>query len=98
MAKRIGGARRKTRHKLVRNAKDKGKITTSTFFQNLEAGDTVVLHPNPAVQKGIFSFRYVGRHAVVMGRTGDCYEVLMRDGGKEKKLIVHPVHLKKIVK
>ena len=29
------------------------------------------------------------------GKKGNCYEVLIKDGGKEKTLIVHPIHLKK---
>ena len=95
MAKRIGGTRRKTRQKLKRERNEKGKISASAMFRNFSAGDTVILSPNPAVQDGIFCFNYSGRHAIVVGKRGRCYELLLRDGGKQKKLIVHPIHLKR---
>lgn len=93
MAKRIGGVRRKTRHKLERTKQEKGKISVSAMFRKFEVGDTVVLTPNSAVQDGVFCFNYTGRHAIVIGMQGKCYQLLVKDGGKEKKLIVHPVHL-----
>jgi large subunit ribosomal protein L21e len=93
MAKRIGGARRKTRHKLKRSKQEKGKISISAMFREYAVGDNVVLTPNSAVQDGVFCFNFTGRHAIVIGKQGKCYQVLVKDGGKEKKLIVHPVHL-----
>jgi large subunit ribosomal protein L21e len=96
MVKRIGGTRRKTRHKLKRARNEKGKISASAMLKEFNTGDTVILHPNPAVQDGVFCFNYSGRHAIVVGKRGRCYELLVRDGGKQKKLIVHPVHLKRV--
>ncbi len=67
MTQRIGGFRRKTRHKLRKNVR----------------------------QKGMYLPRFHGRIGVVKGQRGKCYEVAIKDGSKEKILIVHPVHLKK---
>ncbi|MCX6709588.1 MAG: 50S ribosomal protein L21e [Candidatus Woesearchaeota archaeon] len=96
MAKRIGGIRRKTRHKLARTAKERGKINLSSYFQKFSVGDVVLLKPNPAIQTGLFPFNFVGRHGVICGEQGKCYQVMVRDGGKEKVFIVHPVHMRVI--
>jgi ribosomal protein L21E len=37
--------------------------------------------------------RYQGRVAVVRARVGRSYRIAFLDGGKEKQLIAHPVHL-----
>ena len=94
MAMRIGGVRRKTRHKLRREVREKGKLSVSEIFKTFNNGDRVVLKPNPAYQDGTFFFNYTGRHGTVVGKRGKCYEVKIVDGKKEKLLIVHPIHLK----
>ena len=48
-----------------------------------------------AYQKGMYYPRFHGKSALVMNKKGHCYEVLIKDGGKEKMLIVHPIHLKR---
>lgn len=98
MAQRIGSSRRKTRHKLRKEASEKGKISIRRYFQKFEAGDKVLLKAEPAVHKGMYFPRFHGKIAVVKGKTGSCYEVIVKDGNKNKVLIVHPVHLKKVVK
>ncbi len=95
MAQRRGGSRRKTRYKLSRTVKERGKISISALFKTLNMGDIVVLKPNPAIQKGAFPFDFVGKHGVIIAKKGKCYELVLKDGGKRKRLIVHPAHLKK---
>jgi len=96
MVKRVGGFRRKTRHKLKKNVRTKGKISLTRFFQKLKADDKVVLSAEPAYQKGMYFPRFHGKSAKVIRQVGTCYEVEMNDHKKSKTLIVHPIHLKKI--
>ena len=96
MVKRTGGSRRKTRHKLRKNVRTRGKISLTGFFQKFSSGDKVVLKADSAYQKGMYFPRFHGKIAVISKKIGTCYEVLLNDQGKDKTLIVHPVHLKKL--
>ena len=95
MVKRIGTARRKTRHKLQIKAKYKGKIPLSKYFQKFVNGDKVNLKVYAGVQKGRFFPRFHGMTGTVSGQKGSCYEVTIKDGGKTKRLFIHPIHLSK---
>lgn len=96
MTKRLGGFRRKTRNKLKKNIRKKGKISLSNYFQTLNTGDKVLLKAEPAVQKGMYYPRFHGKIGTVKGKTKSCYKVEIKDGNKLKTLIVHPVHLRKV--
>ncbi len=96
MATRIGGNRRKARHKITKKIREKGKISIRKYFQTLNNGDRVVLKSEPAVQKGCYHMRFHASNGKVIGKKGACYEVEIKDGNKKKTLIVHPVHLKKL--
>ncbi len=95
MVKRIGGLRRKTRHKLTKERRRKGKISLTRYFQSFNSGDRIYLSAEPAVQKGMYYPRFMGKSGVVKGKRGRCYEVTINDLGKKKVLVVHPVHLKR---
>ena len=94
MVKKIGGDRKKSRYKLTKERRDKGKISVSRFMQSFQAGQKVHLSIEPAIHKGSYHVKFVGKTGVVKGARGRCYEVAITDGGKEKMLIIHPVHLK----
>lgn len=96
MVKSIGGFRSRTRHKLKKNVRTRGKLSLTRFFQTFKLGDKVILNAEPAFQKGMYFPRFHGKTAVVANKIGTCYEVEFNDQGKTKILIVHPVHLKKI--
>lgn len=96
MATRLGGLRRKSRHKMTKGVRTKGKVSLSSYFQTLENGDQVYLTVEPAIQKGFYSPKYLGKSGIVTGKRGRCYEVAIKDFTKEKTLVVHPVHLKKV--
>ena len=96
MTKRVGGFRRKTRNKLKKNIRYKGKISVTKFLQEFKKGDKVHLYAEPAIQKGMYFPRFHGKPGIIKDKQGKCYKVLIKDGGKEKILIVHPVHLKKV--
>ena len=95
MVKRIGGFRRKTRHKLSKNVRSKGKISLVKYFQEFKKGDNVYLVAEPSVHRGMFYPRFYGKAGVVVGKSGKCYEVQIMDGKKSKTVISHPIHLKR---
>jgi len=95
MVKRIGTARRKTRQILRLKHRQKGKVPLRRYFQSFSPGEKVAIIPQPNVPEGMPFRRYTGKIGNITGRQGDCYLVTVRDGRKEKQLIVHPVHLKK---
>jgi len=96
MTTRIGTTQRKTRHKYKLSLREKGKISLSRYFQELKEGDIVGLKTQGNVQKGRFHSRFHGLSGKVKGKKGSCYEVIIKDGNKQKTVCVHPIHLKKI--
>jgi len=58
-------------------------------------GDRVLLSAEPAMQKSLYHPRFHGKTGKVLAKRGECYELQITDGGKEKMIIVHPVHLRK---
>lgn len=95
MSERIGGFRRKTRHKLRRNIKDKGKISLNQYLQTFKTGDKVYLKMNSSIHKGPYFPRFHGLAGIIRNKQGSCYHVAIKDGNKPKILIVHPSHLKR---
>ncbi|MFP4118051.1 MAG: 50S ribosomal protein L21e [Candidatus Woesearchaeota archaeon] len=96
MAQRIGGFRRKTRHKLSKPVTDKGKLSLTRFFQEFSEGERVVLKAESSYQKGMYMPRFHGKNGIVKKKIGRCYEIAFKDSGKDKKAIIHPVHLKRM--
>ena len=96
MVNKTGGDRKKSRHKLTKERREKGKISISRFMQSFEAGQKVNLSIEPSFHKGSYHSRFIGKTGVVKGSRGRCYEVAVKDGGKEKLFIIHPIHLKMI--
>ena len=96
MAKRKGKFRRKSRSKLKKNIRKKGKISIKKYFQKFKDGEKVYLKAEPAIQKGMFYPKYIGKSGIIKGKKGNCYQVLVKDKNKQKILIVHPIHLKKV--
>lgn len=95
MGKRKGGYRRKTRHLMRKNVRDKGKISLTAYFQKYKDGDMVTLFAEPGVQNSLYNLRFHGKVGMIVGQQGDCYKVQIHDGGKQKIVITHPIHLKR---
>jgi large subunit ribosomal protein L21e len=94
--KRIGTARRKTRSKLSKHFRTRGKVSITRYLQTFKEGEPVILHAEPSIQKGMYHPNYYGKHGKIAGKQGTCYFVRIKDKNKEKTLLVHPVHLKRI--
>ncbi|MBI2208598.1 50S ribosomal protein L21e [Candidatus Woesearchaeota archaeon] len=95
---RIGGLRRKSRFKFKKERRDRGKISISRFMQEFEAGAKVHLSFEPSYHKGIYHARFQGKTGTIKAARGKCYEVIINDEGKEKMILVHPVHLRQEAK
>jgi large subunit ribosomal protein L21e len=96
MVQRVGGFRRKTRYKLSKNHREKGKISLTKYFQEFNVGDRVKLLAEPAIQTGMYFPRFHGLVGTVENKKGHCYNIIIKDKNKQKCLIVHPVHLTKV--
>ncbi len=93
--KKTGGLRRKSRSLFRKHRREKGKMTLSKYLQSFKKGERVKLNLESSVQKGMYHPMFYGKLGEIAAKKGKCYEVLITDGGKQKTLIVHPVHLKK---
>lgn len=97
MAMRVGGPRRKTRRTYKKDVRTRGKLKLSRYFAVFAPGDKVCLNTEPSVQGGMYHSRYHGRVCTVQGKQGACYVLELLDGNVKKQLIIHPVHLQKVL-
>jgi len=93
MVKRTGGYRRKSRYKLQRDPRQKGKLSLKKYLEEYKPGEKVLLKPDSIVQKGMFDPKFIGRTGVISKKQGACYVVVIKEQTKVKKLIVHPIHM-----
>lgn len=93
---RVGGPRRKTSSVFTKSSKRRGKISAKNYLAEFKQGDRVALTVEPAVHEGTYHPRFIGKTGVVGSKKGSCYEIKVMDLGKEKKVLVHPVHLKRL--
>ncbi len=91
---RIGGLKRKSRHKYTKGKREKGKIRVSRFMQRFEPGQRVHLSVEPSYHKGLYHSKFIGLTGTIKSTKGNCYEVTVNDSGKEKTIVIHPVHLR----
>lgn len=96
MVKRLGGYRRKSRYKMRKPVHERGKLSLRRYFQGFALNDKVALDIEPRVHSGVYNLRFHGRIGVVTGQKGLCYTVKIIDGNKQKSLLVHPVHLRRV--
>ena len=96
MVKRLGGYRRKSRYKMRKPVHERGKLSLRRYFQSFKLNDKVGLDIEPRVHAGVYNLRFHGIIGTITGQKGSCYAVKIRDGNKEKSLIVHPVHLRRV--
>ncbi|MEK6886437.1 MAG: 50S ribosomal protein L21e [Nanoarchaeota archaeon] len=94
MVKRIGGSRRKTRQIFSKKPRMRGKFSLTSYFKKYNGGDKVLLKSEPSIHNGMYFKRFDARAGIIAGKQGRCYKVKINDLGKEKLLIVHPIHLR----
>lgn len=95
MAYKGKGPRARTRHKLQKDVRGMPKV--NSMMRNFSLGDKVAIKIDPSVHKAMPCARFHGRIGSVAGKRGSAYMVQIKDGGRLKMVITHPVHLKKVV-
>jgi large subunit ribosomal protein L21e len=88
------GVRRRTRQLSVKPRK-KGKVSIRARLQKFNKGDTVSIKIDSAYQS-IPHHRFNGKTGPVSGSQGRAYYVTVKDGGKAKKVLVTPEHLRRM--
>ena len=78
-----------------KRVREKGKLRLSSYFKKIEDGDSVALVTDAGV-KCSYPKRLKGMSGKVSGSRGRFKLVEIKDGGKMKIFIVHPVHLRKL--
>ncbi len=73
----------------------RGKLQLSRYFQKLNEGDFVSISRESSLPIN-FPKRLQGITGIVEGKRGKAYIVKVADGKKYKKLLIEPIHLKKI--
>ncbi len=95
MVTRSKGPRNDSRKRLKKKIRRRGKINISSFLQEFKEGDKLVIKPEPAHQKTIPHRRFFGRVVKMIEAKRRTYVVQIL-GKTNKKLVISPVHLKKL--
>jgi large subunit ribosomal protein L21e len=78
-----------------RKIREKGKLKLSSYFKKIEEGERVSIVNDVGVRAS-FPKRLRGISGRVSGSRGKFKLVEIKDGGKDKTFIIHPIHLKKL--
>ncbi|MBM3230074.1 50S ribosomal protein L21e [Candidatus Pacearchaeota archaeon] len=78
-----------------KNPRKRGKISFSAYFKELKEGDTIAVVKEHSVPFK-YSSRMQGRTGKVIAKRGEAYEVEVKDLGRPKRYMIHPVHLHKV--
>jgi len=95
LVKASKGGRRRTRYVMQKRARERGLSPITRVFQKFEVGDKASVSLDPSMHKGMPHVRFHGKTGTVTEKRGDAYLLDIRDGGKMKKIIVRPEHLRK---
>jgi large subunit ribosomal protein L21e len=83
-----------TREKLSNKPRERGTSPPQRAIQEYDEGQKVHLKIDPSVPEGRFHARFNGHTGEVVGKQGRAFRVQIKDGGKEKTLVVRPAHLR----
>lgn len=95
MVKASKGIMEKTRQKFRKRARQRGLSPITRALQRFEEGDKVTIIIDSGIQKGQPHNRFHGQTGIVAEKRGRAYVVDIRFGGKIKKAIVLPEHLRR---
>ena len=70
------------------------RLTVNQFLKKFENGDRVAIVIESGSSKGQPFRRFQGKTGRIVGTRGKSYWVEFKDGGKMKKIITRPEHLK----
>lgn len=92
------GKRSKTRKKLRKNIRERGKLSTSKIIQDFPIDSKARIKINPSVPQGQPHAKFHGETGVITGKQGKAYVLKIKNGNKYKKVIAKPEHLEKVEK
>ncbi|MCD6576108.1 MAG: 50S ribosomal protein L21e [Nanoarchaeota archaeon] len=95
MVTRSHGFRVGTRRKLRKKVRERGKVKIGAALQEFDINEKVIIDVEPSYHKGMPHRRFIGKHGKIVEKKGKSYIVEVRDGGKYKKIICAPIHLRK---
>lgn len=78
-----------------KSIRTRGKLQLSRYFQELDKGDFVAISREKSIQSS-FPKKIQGRTGIVEEKRGKNYIIKIKDGNKNKKFLINPIHLKKI--
>jgi large subunit ribosomal protein L21e len=96
MAVRSKGLRSKSRNKLTKKPRERGRPPVTHTLREFPPGTRVAVKINPSVLKGMPHIRFQGLTGVVIGRQGNAFRVQVNDKKKAKELVVRPEHLRSV--
>ncbi|MDD2835546.1 MAG: 50S ribosomal protein L21e [Methanothrix sp.] len=85
--------RKKSRGKLSRTVRAKGKSSVVRAIQEFETGAMVHVIIDPSIHKGMPHPRFHGKTGEVVGTRGRAFVLKVTDGNASKTLITLPEHL-----
>jgi len=96
MVKASKGLREKTRQKFRRRARERGLSPITRALQKYETGERASIVIDSSIHKGQPHNRFHGLTGTVIGSQGKAYLLEVKMGGKVKKVVVAPEHLRKV--
>jgi large subunit ribosomal protein L21e len=83
-----------SRGKLSNDPRERGTSPPQRSIAEFDPGQKVHLRLDPSVPDGRFHPRFNGQTGEVLEKQGRAFKVEITDGGKPKKLLVKPAHLR----
>ena len=96
MVVRSKGFRSKTRHKLSKHPRTRGKPPVTHSLRDYPPGTKVAITINASVHKGMPHPRFQGLTGNVIERRGDAFVIELFSKNKLKTIIARPEHLRLI--
>ena len=96
MSKMSRGPRSRSRKKMTKRARDRGKVPITKYLQNFEIGEKAAMVIEPTAYKGGPHHKFHGLTGTITGKQGNAYKLKVKDGNMEKIILAKPEHLKKV--
>jgi len=92
MVAKSHGPRRRTRSIF----RSRERLTVNKYLAKFNIGENIVIKVQSSSDRGQPFRRFYGKIGKIIGERGRAYIVEIHDGGKAKKIIAKPEHLKAI--
>ena len=93
---RTGGFRFKTRFKLQKKSRDKGKLPINKILRTFKIGERVRILQEPNQHKGMPHPRFKNSVGIIKKKQGNSYLIELKDIKKIKRVLAKSVHLRKL--